>query len=829
MIEPSNVATLPIDALTELPEAAGGKAHGLRHILRAGLPVPPAWAVLPGAAHDALRALAASLAERGIARVAVRSSASDEDGGHHSFAGIHETALGVPVDRLGEAVAAVAASALSDRALSYRRQRGLPPPTESCAVVVQEMLDADWAGVAFGRGDGILVEAVEGLGEVAVNGDATPEAIELSRDGTSWRIGRRWPRRQAEALRSGPEGLARFPLRGARPELPAGLAVDIAAGVAALERARGVPLDVEWGAKAGRVAFLQARPQTRPLEEALKPGETWTRTNVSDTVPEVTSAITRAKFVAALDWLMHNVYRRIGLPLPPEVPLAAAVAGRVVFNEKALCHAADVLGIPRSWAQVIQGGAGAASNAYVRPDTRRLLRRLDVVVRMVVFAMGAERRARAHIRRLRARYDERAAVPLETLDDEALVARTAHGSALTSEIHESLVMVMRVAFAFQQAVSAGATALEAHPAPAALLARLLDPELVSVSTRQLEDLIELARALRAWEGGAAFLAEVGPEHAGRGHWQARLPAALWASVEVWLERYGHRGPYESDGALPRYADDLRLLATALRPLVRASEEPATAEARRARRRADAAAAWREVAEVHGRLVRLRVRGPVRRLGRLMLVREELRSAMILHTLLARRVVLELGRRLVARGRVDEPDDVFHLTLDELQRAVREPAFDVRGTVARERARVAAWRRIEVPVTFRSEDVASFPRRGAPPSGSDAVLHGTAVSPGEVIGPACVLRSPDDEAKMRTGGILVAPTTDPGWTPIFARAAGVVVELGGVMSHAATVAREYGLPCVSNVEGATWRLRDGDLLRVDGTHGKVEIVERADRA
>ncbi len=100
-----------------------------------------------------------------------------------------------------------------------------------------------------------------------------------------------------------------------------------------------------------------------------------------------------------------------------------------------------------------------------------------------------------------------------------------------------------------------------------------------------------------------------------------------------------------------------------------------------------------------------------------------------------------------------------------------------------------------------------------------------MSPGEVIGPACVLRTPADEMKMRTGGILVAPWTDPGWTPIFARAAGVVVELGGVMSHSATVAREYGMPCVSNVDGATWRVRDGDLLRVDGMHGTVEVLQR----
>jgi pyruvate,water dikinase len=436
--------------------------------------------------------------------------------------------------------------------------------------------------------------------------------------------------------------------------------------------------------------------------------------------------------------------------------------------------------------------------------------------------MGAERRARAHILSLRARLRERTAIPLETLGDEALIELV---QRWVDEINETLLVVMRVAFAFQQVVSQGAMALEAHPAPAALLARLLDPELSSVTTEQLEELVELARDLREWEGARAFFADIGEEHAGRDHWRSRLPAPLFGRIEAWLERYGHRGPYESDGAQPRYAEDLRLLATALRPLVAAVGEPEAREVRRKRRRADAAAAWQEVAGVRGLLVRLRVRGPARRLGRLMLVREELRSAMTLHTYLVRRIGLELGRRLVGRGQIDAAADVAHLDWAELQRAVRDPGFDARGAIARERARVAAWRRIEVPASFRSEDVPSFPRRGAPPPGSDAVLRGTAVSPGEVIGPACVLRTPADEAKMRIGGILVAPSTDPGWTPIFARAAGVVVELGGVMSHAATVAREYGMPCVSNVDGATWRVRDGDLLRVDGMHGTVEVLQR----
>jgi len=748
VIEAREATVLPIDAQTELPAAAGGKAHGLRHILRAGLAVPPAWCALPGAGDGALRALAEALAERGIRRVAVRSSASDEDGGLHSFAGIHDTALAVPLGALGETVAAVAASALSDRARSYRRERGLARPGGPCAVVVQEMVDADWAGVAFGRDDGVLVEAVEGLGEVAVSGDATPETIELRRDGGSWRVTRRWPRRQESSLRVGADGLVRVSLRGAPAELPAALATEIAAGVAALERARGVRLDVEWAARAGRVAFLQARPQTRPLEDALPAGETWTRTNVADTFPEIAGVNARTGGVAALDRLMHEVFRRLGIPLPPELPLAASVAGRVVFNERVFRHAADTVGIPRSWTQVMVGGTGAGTNAYVRPDTRKLLWNLGVVLRAAGFGMAAERRARAHIRALRARHHERTGgASLEALGDESLVALV---DRLAHELDDTLLVVMRVSVALQQAVSQGAMALEAYPAPAVLLARLVDPEQVSVSTQQLEDLVELARALRGWEGARAFLADIGEEHAARDHWRGRLPASLCIRVEAWLARYGHRGPYESDLAQPRYADDLRLLATALRPLVLSAEEPEAPEARRARRRANAAAAWREVTGVNGHLVRLRVRGPVRRLGRLMLVREELRSVMVLHAHLVRRIGLELGRRLMGRGQIDAAADVVHLDWTQLQQAVRDPAFDARGAVARERARVAAWRRIEVPATFRSEDVRSFPRHGAPPPGSDAVLRGTAVSPGEVIAPACVLRTPGEERRCGPG-------------------------------------------------------------------------------
>jgi pyruvate,water dikinase len=814
----------PIDGASRLPAAAGGKARGLAGIAEAGLEVPAAWAVLPGVSAAELAALGGELRRRGIARVAVRSSAGDEDGAQHSFAGIHETELEVPTEALAAAAGRVASSPLSERAQAYRRQHGLPAATGPGAVIVQAMVDADWAGVAFGKGDGVLVEAVEGLGEVAVNGDATPEQLELSAEGGRFRVTRRWLRKQPFAVRPTGKGTERVTLEGARPTLPEAVALEVAAGVAALEHALGKPLDVEWAATGGKVAFLQARPQTRPIEAALPPGQTWTRANIADTFPEIASALARDLYAGMLSRAAHEVLAVCGVPLPREMPLCVVVAGRMIFNEQVFNRASGAMGVPPSWGQVVQGGAGEGTNAYVMPDLRKLLGRLDLIVKLYHFVGSAERRARLQIGELRAAHERRAAVPATGQTDSELLEGLVR--VMDEGLNRPLIDTMRLAGRFQVVLTSGAMVLRAHAAPAALIARLVDPEQLSVTTRQLEEQVEIARAMRQWQGARAFLEEIGPRHAAAANWAGALPATLWRQIEAWLAEFGHRCPNESDPAQARIGEDLRHFAAALRPLVLAQAEPESREARRARRRVDSAEAWEEVSARFGALARWRLRGPARELARLTSTREELRSAEMLNNQLVRRYCLELGRRMVARRQLDAADDVFHLTLDELGHAARDPARDARTAVARERARVAAWRRIEVPNRFSSEEVTRFRRVGAAAAGGATLLRGTAVSPGVVEGRACVLRTADDEARLALGGILVAPSTDPGWTPLFARAAGVVVELGGVMSHSATVAREYGLPCVSNVDGAVATLRDGDLLRVDGTHGTVEIVERA---
>lgn len=507
----------------------------------------------------------------------------------------------------------------------------------------------------------------------------------------------------------------------------------------------------------------------------------------------------------------------------PALPLAASVHGRIVYNERNFFALSDALGLPesfRAWVRSFVGGSGG-SNEIPAVDPRLLLRHPVLVVKSQISAAGAERNARRYLAWLRR---ERAARETDgELENAALLARI-RTNPFIADSNRWIVAVSRLVPTIANGHMAAKPILRGLDA-AVLLPRLLEAPDVSVSTRQIEDLVALALQLRGWAGAPSFLAEAPPEAE---RWKARLPPAISLGIERWLRAYGHRGPWESDLASPRYRDDLRLLAKALQPLVTSPEPPERVEERRLRRVRDAEGAWAEVARSVAPLQRARLRRILRKLARVMALREQCRSELMIDGAEVRDELRELGRRFADAGRLDAPDDVFHLELPELERAVAEPGLDLRAVVRRELARRAAWRRTEVPNRFSTEEIDGMAARGLAPGEAGGAMRGTAVSPGEAEAPVCVLRSPDEGERMPTGAVLVAPATDPGWMPLFARASAVVVEIGGLFSHAATVAREYGLPAVANVEGATDLLRDGDVVRVDGSRGVVEVVSRAPR-
>jgi pyruvate,water dikinase len=204
------------------------------------------------------------------------------------------------------------------------------------------------------------------------------------------------------------------------------------------------------------------------------------------------------------------------------------------------------------------------------------------------------------------------------------------------------------------------------------------------------------------------------------------------------------------------------------------------------------------------------------------VRELGKSALVASILPVRRVVLELGRRMVEHGRIDQPEYLLHLADCDLNSLLNGywDGSGVRELVSDRAARRETWLREDAPDVIPGEGAAHLPavEPSAPVNG---VWKGIAVSAGQVTGIGRVVRRAEDGSHLRPGEILVAPATDSSWTPLFLRASGVVMEMGGYLSHGSIVAREYGLPAVANIPGLLRQLKDGDTLRVNGDLGTLE--------
>ena len=322
-------------------------------------------------------------------------------------------------------------------------------------------------------------------------------------------------------------------------------------------------------------------------------------------------------------------------------------------------------------------------------------------------------------------------------------------------------------------------------------------------------MFELASSdeLQATEDGDAFEAKI----------RARSYSAdFMAAYDFYMDRFGCRGIKEIDIATPRAYEDLPAFFDQLRAIAVGNDAIAAAERRRI--------------EAHERLFEIaRARGKektVRKLANTVRSAAGYREApkfFFIHVVdLLRRRALILAEHLVVAGRMDDPQQVFDLTPVQIGQAERDAGFDVRAAIERNLStrhhidRVKDWPRV----------IDSRGRIPRPPlSNTQDGLVGDAIAPGTVRGRAKVLHAPY-EKPLEEGEILVTRASDPGWTPIFINAAGVVLEVGGPLQHGAIIAREYGLPCVSGLDGVTDLIKDGQWIEVDGSNGVVRILDEA---
>jgi pyruvate,water dikinase len=789
---------------------------------------------LPRGLEDAICGAVATLRLLSSGPVVVRSSATSEDVEESSMAGQNATLLNVRGDR--EILAAVRkawGSMFTLESLTYRSCHTGAGEFPEMAVVVQRMVDARRAGVLFtvnpltGNTGQCLLAASWGLGETVVSGRGSDTLVLDKRSGRVLDVqagekseilvpvaggGTRWEHLDGERAR--------------KPAVDEGLVRKLLALGRHVEAAFGAPQDIEWAEGDGRVWLLQARPVT-----GKRKGESrtvWSNANVGEALPGVATPFTWSIIEGFSRKGFVHAFSGLGCTVPSQYRIVGSVRGRVFLNlSEFMSVASQVPFISADMLMRVGGGGGVAEldGTYRRLSSAGFLARLPGTAAWLAVSRAVEpARVALWSQAFKKFCVQLGQTRLETLSDEELLAlyrRTDQvfedTGTLTLQVSAHFLMnYLLTSLALKRVLGGRAQRVE----------RLLFSGLSGIRSAEPGlDLLRMARKVAASErlrrkvldtAVDRLLVELSDGDAGE--------RSLRSAIGAFLESHGHRAAREAEMSVPRWREDPTFPLSVLQKYL-LDPRPADPEAMvrdRIRRRE----------ETTKRLVRSLpavMRPAFERLLRssheAARSREEMRNAVVKTIGFYRALALEVGRRMVASGLLRRSDEVFYVT--------RPEQVDFLGGCADEGklSLSAVLRRLEhealellpdPPGTFVMEG----DRLVAPqvPVSGGVRLSGLPGSPGTASGRVVVVRSPSEQGKMRQGDVLVAPLTDVGWTPLFLVAGAVVTELGGPLSHSCVVAREYGVPAVVNVKDATFLLKDGDHVTVDGDSGAV-MVER----
>ncbi len=807
------------DAGAASREGLGGKGASLAALMAAGFAVPEGFVLPPSlaesvAAGDKQAAEAVLAAYRRLAPgdepVAVRSSATDEDGDTRSFAGQHLTVLDVRGEEaLLTAIADCVASLTNESAASYRGGAGAGGAR--MAVVVQRMLQPEAAGVAFsvdpvsGDPTRVVVEAVAGFGEALVSGLAEAER---------WVFGRK--------------GLSVLEHHSSTfSDLTDSQARDAASAVLRCERLFGAPQDIEFAFQGGKLWLLQSRAITAAgvvgdgirseFDTPTTDADLWTSANVGEVLPGLLTPLTMTAFANNADRAYCIGYQRLKMLDRDEWPKFVGF-----FANRAFLH----VGNTRLIAERAFGSSGdAIEHRYLGGEIKTKARRENSLRNWKHRFLSAI----PLLRMTRGIHKAGERIERDTLAMERRI-RAIDVSALADVEIDS--WRLRIEDLVGETFAVHLQASGCAGAGFDIISRFIRPVLKAETEGRMPllftglDGVESAEISRGlWEvSRLAFELDLGAAltRPGFDPHDPALPRAWRQTFAAFLERHGHRGVNEMEPAQPSWRQDpapVVAMAAAYLGLSDQQSPPATF----ARQRQARLALTAEIEAHMNRLVRPIFRSLLRDAQSWVARREQTKSVIVRGTRLVEYLLPEASRRLAARGVVAEPDDLFFITGPELSRVLGGEQLDLTTTVVRRRREMERNRYFVLPERFSGRPV-PLPR--AAPGEGVRILTGTPVSPGCVTGRARVILDPRRDGPIQPGEILVAPVTDAGWTPLFALAAGLVVDIGSALSHGSTVAREYGLPAVVNVRTGTTTIRTGDLVTVDGAAGTVEVIELA---
>ena len=826
----------------------GGKANHLARLQRLGYRVPP-WVVLgpPSASEpldtaSLLRELATFFGPAHAAKTyAVRSSAGQEDGRQHSFAGQFATFLHVSFNRLAERIEAVRASVHGTGVRAYRAANELETDT-TMHVIVQEMIDADVAGVAFGIDpvsgdpDTTVISALYGLGEGLVSGELDADTYTVRRGEIQQRIvAKEWA--IARSYRN--DGTERVPVEVANQKLPSLSVGQVRELTEVTDRLRtqfGGPQDVEFAYYRGELYLLQTRPVTTTATPPRGEYTLYDNSNIVESYPGITTPLTFTFILKMYD----HVYRQL-------VGLFGVSDRQIERHAEVFAH---TLGLVRgrvyynllNWYKALALMPGYALNAErmeqmmgvkerfelddsFRTDKGAARWRLAWIVGRTVCLqarLGRDRRRfQAHLDRVMAEYQ---ALDLRTLSIPELVRHY-------QDFEQRLLLEWKAPlvndfFAMIWFGRLRRYCRRYRPDLPNLHNDLLCGSQDIISVEPIRQTVALTRAIAADAGARALFAS----GTGRAVWQSLQAGAcplIYARIREYLERFGERCVGELKLETISYAQAphrfVELLQTYLEQGVH--EQPLrTGRADEIRRAAEAAL----LEALRGKPLQRRwMRFVLRRTRDVVSNRENLRYERTRGFGMVRRLFTALGERLHAAGHLADPADVFYLELPEIEALATQPVPALQALVAERRATFEEYRQQPPPrerfFTYGTDFSDQYVYSDEKMEGAEADLQGIGCCPGIVTGRVRVITDPRSTASL-DGDILVTTSTDPGWVTLFPTAAAIVVARGSLLSHSAIVAREMGIPCIVGVTGLLRTLRTGDRIRLDGATGHITLLD-----
>ena len=770
---------LPKDIYPEV----GGKAKGLDLLVRHHFPVPQGFVITAidkldeDALYQAFDALHVPL-------VSVRSSASNEDQATVSNAGQYETCLFVDRAHLLESVRKCLASLESKRVQDYARHFELNKGAMN--IVVQEMVDSDKAGVLFtaspNKGSHLLIEAVKGQGENLVSGQVSAHRYEISRKCYS---------------PCSDDLLEESEIR---------LLFDTGKKIRATF---GDDQDIEWALKDGKLFLLQMRPITTEIidieefdrDEDLS-GHLFTKRNVGEMMPGAVTPLTLSTSAKAIDYGMRYMLALAGVYHSPDeegaLRLISSISGHLFFDMDLLynMHAKVAVANPQSMNLSIMGEYHDYPPVTI-PFSPPFVRIVNSVKFLRYVFSGHRAMGKFDSLLTRVHFPETASYQelYKSIDanlallDESLIyhyASSAYSGSSTSTLYMMVDKYFPDKKEYQSFLS--------H-----LLSNIPNIESADILSR----LQDLAACIKKQEPEAvAFQADA-------------LLAFIKGNAEIngkyqdFLAHHGHRCIKEAELRNKPWREDEIPLMNYLRSIIQSPMNLVQGEGTLNYRK--------EFSFIKNPLLKAASISYAKKARQAVVDREYTKSRLIEIIDLFKTQYARLARLLVAEGLLSDADLIYFLTHEEIGRLIEGDSHLLPLAVRRRKAHA-----IQEELSFDDIYIGKPIANVFDTAQTDGVMTGVPVSNGECEGIVRIVQSADDANQLQKGEIMVARFTDIGWTPYYSVVNGLITEIGSSLSHGAVVAREYGLPTIVNVKGATQLLKNGDYIVMNATKGTIQI-------